>query len=251
MDLSTPIRNDQGQEILFWDNDNQFPLHYLSQTKELIVKTICNCSFSDKEYFQVRLEAVINLETGDVNQLDYSFPQNHREHSYGQSVFPYRVIRDSLHIISFQSNDSLFVYNRNSNRLIRYFGKSRYQSADFIPFDTSYKEDLERMREYLVVSPIYQKLLYDPYKKLYYRFFVEEQPLMNDSGVINSIFTKDVILMVFNEDFEIIGEKNIGTSYSCFFSFVTPRGLYIRKYDTRSSSDQNPRNEKFTIFSWN
>lgn len=250
-DLSTPLKDQAGNDLILWDNDNQFPLFYNSQTKELLIRTTCNCSYMDAEYFKHKLEGWLNLETGTIRQLNYSFPQNHTEFSYSQSVFPYRILTDSLSVISFQSQDSLYVYDRSTDSMKRYTGRSKYQTVDFIPFDTANKGDMERVKEFLTVSPIYQRILYDPYRQIYYRFFVKEQPLKNENGVYNTIFTKDVILMVFDKDFHIIEEKNIGNNYSWYFSFVTPNGLYVRKYDTDKPSKKINDYAKFTVFTWN
>lgn len=250
-DLSTPPKDEKGEAFLLWDNDNQFPLHYNSKTKELLVKTICHCSYMEPEYFKHKLEGWLHLETGAIRQADYSFPSNHYQHAYAQSVFSYRIFKDSLSIVSFQSQDSLYVYNHHTGSLKSHSGKSQYQSIDFIPFDTAHKDDMERVKEYLIVNPIYQRILYDPYRQLYYRFFVKEQPLKKENGVYNTIFSKEVILMVFNQDFQLIAEKNIGSNYSWYFSFVSPRGLYIRKYDTSAQKHKQNYYARFTVFSWN
>lgn len=249
--VSPPLKDERGEEIVLWDHNNQFPLFYNSKSKELLIRTTCNCWFMEPNYFKHKIEGWLNLETGSIRQSDYSFPANHyTAHSYAQSVFPYRVFRDSLSIVSFQSQDSLYVYNHNLQKLKSYAGKSRYQSIDFISFDTANSNDMERVKEYLIVNPIYQKLLYDPYRNVYYRFFAKEQSLKGENGTYNTIFSKELILMVFDSNFKIIDEKNIGNGYAWFFSFVTPKGLYVRKYDAQKQKENNNNYEKFTVFTW-
>jgi hypothetical protein len=245
------VKDNEGIEVVFWDNSNQYPLYFDSLRKELYLKTTCSCYFMEPKYFARSIEAKLNILSGKIDFLPYTFPERYRHNFYGQAVFPFREINDSLNIVSFQNEDSLYVFNRETNRLKSYKCKSHYQQANFIPFDTVYKNDLERIKEHLIVSPMYQKILYDKYKKVYYRFFWKEQSLKDSNGVYRGIFDRDLIIMVLNEDFRILGEKNIGHSYLWYYSYVSQKGLHIRKAVNDKSVRLNQKYEYFTIFSFN
>lgn len=248
--LNIPVK-DRGVEVVFWDNDNQFPLYYDSLKKELLLRAMCNCYYMESKYFQRKVEATLNLGTGEIAFLNYSFPRRYLEHSYGQAVFPFREVNGPLNVISFQNEDSLYVFNRETNHLAAFTCKSSYQGIDFIPFDTSYQDDIERIKEHLTVSPMYQKIIFDKFRNVYYRFFIKEQPLKNSSGIYHGLFDRDIIIMVLTKDFKIISEKNIGNSYLWYYSFVSEKGLHIRKYVKDKLINTDEKYQYFTIFSWN
>src|SRR6266487_5198360 len=70
--------------------------------------------------------------------LNYHFPERYHGAFYGQNVFPFRTVNGPFHIISFESDDSLYVFNNSLNSLKKYPCRSRYQRMDFISFDTSF-----------------------------------------------------------------------------------------------------------------
>lgn len=249
--LSIPMKDKDGVEIVFWDNDNQFPLQYNSEKSELLLRTICNCSYMLPEYFHRKIEAKLSLKDDKIDLVNYTFPETHRKFSYGQAVFPFREVRGDLSIVSFQSDDSLYVFDRMTGEQKKYYCRSRYQKSDFIPFDTLYRDDLERVKEHLTVSPLYQKIMFDRFKNIYYRLLLREQSLKDEKGVYASIFSKDLIVMVLDKDFKVVAERNIGNSYSWFYSFVTEKGLYIRRNNSSRPVRSNNKYEYFTIFSWN
>ena len=82
--------------------------------------------------------------------------------------------------------------------------------------------------EHFTVTPFYSEVLYDRYRKLYYRFFWKDIPLKNKDGKYNSLEDKRKILMVFNSKNEIIGEYELSKYYTDYVSFVGKSGLYIR-----------------------
>ena len=57
--------------------------------------------------------------------------------------------------------------------------------------------------------------------------------------------------MVFDENFKLITEKNIGNSYLWYYSFVSPKGLYIRKAIFDKKTRQNQEYDHFSVFSFN
>ena len=119
-DISSPVRDSDGVEYRLWDNDNQFPLKYEANEKNLIIRTIRNCSFLKPEYTTAKIETKFNLDTRQFVFFDYSFPVSMQGKSCGQAVFPFREINDDDDILSFQSSDSIFVFNRSKNKMKSY-----------------------------------------------------------------------------------------------------------------------------------
>ncbi len=248
---SNAIKDADGGEVYFMDVSNQFPLYFDVLKKDVYMHIMCNCGLEDPAFYTKRVEAKLNLLNGEVAFLNYHFPERYRKAFYGQNVFPFRAVNGPLHIISFENDDSLYVFNRESNSLKKYPCRSRFQKIDFIPFDTSfYNSDnrINRLSEHMTVSPAYKKILFDPYRNLYYRFFLREMPLKDDKGIYNNLSKKDIIIMVLDNNFNIIAENNIGTSYLPYYSFVTRKGLYV---GTTPKKNTNPKYAYFSIFAWN
>jgi len=248
---SLPLKDADGGEVYLMDVSNQFPLYFDASKKELYLHIMCNCGLEDPGFYTKRVEAKLHLANGQVTILNYHFPESYRLAFYGQNVFPFRVVNGPLHITSFESDDSLYVFNRNNNSIKKYPCRSRYQKIDFISFDSSfYNSDnrIDRLSEHMTVSPAYKKILFDPYRNLYYRFFLREIPLKDEKGIYNNLLKKDIIIMVLDNNFNIIEERNIGSSYMPYYSFVTRKGLYV---GTAPKKNANPKYAYFSIFSWN
>ncbi len=246
-----PLKDADGGEVYLMDVSNQFPLFFDASKQDLYLHIMCNCGLEDPTYSTKRVEAKLHLANGEVTILNYHFPERYHGAFYGQNVFPFRTVNGPFHIISFESDDSLYVFNNSLNSLKKYPCRSRYQRIDFIPFDTSfYNSDnrVDRFNEHMTVSPEYKKILFDPYRNLYYRFFLREMPLKDEKGIYNNPLKKDVIIMVLDNNFSIIEEKNIGSSYLPYYSFVTRKGLYV---GTTPPKNVNSKYAYFSVFSWN
>jgi hypothetical protein len=251
IDVSEPLKDLDDGEVFVFDYSNFFPIYFDSQKRELLMHVMCNCDLIDPEYFTKRLEIKVSLDKKEVTFLNYSFPSRYREQSYGQSVFPFRIVNNEYSIVSFQSDDSLYVFNRNTNGLKKYYGRSEFQKSDFIPFDTSYNGDIERYKEHVTVNPTYERIIYDKYKNQYYRFLLKELPLKGEDGVYSNLLDKDLVIMVFDKDFNIIKEDNVGPTYLWYYAFVTPQGLYIQKKEKYLPKNSSTEYAYFSVFNWN
>jgi hypothetical protein len=126
---------------------------------------------------------------------------------------------------------TVFMFTTEKQMRLNHITEKALIKKYLLTFDTSYKEDIERLKEHLIQTPVYQKILFDKYKNLYYRFFWNSQSLISRSGQYHGIFDRDLILMVFDENFKLITEKNIGNSYLWYYSFVSPKDcIYERLF---------------------
>ncbi|HEY2720842.1 MAG TPA: DUF4221 family protein [Chitinophagaceae bacterium] len=245
---------DMGEEDVFpFDYGNYFPLYFDSRNRDLLMHLMCNCDFFNPSYFTKKIEAKLSLASGKITTFDYHFPERYKHNFYGQNIFPFRIVNGPLNIVSFESDDSLYVFNRETNSLKKYKSRSRYQETNFISFDTSFYNNnnrIDRLTEHITVSPIYEKILFDPYRNLYYRFFLREMSLKNEKGIYNNPLNKDLVIMVLDKNFNIIQENNIGSSYLWYYSFVTPKGLYIQKKSYNLPQNSNPNYAYFSVFTW-
>lgn len=247
--VNDPIVDDNGYDYRLWDNDNLFPLEYNTNSKELLIRAIGNCSFLDPGYTRRRIEVALNLTDNTIRFYSYGFPDSYRQNYFGQAVFPYRVVNGVYDIVSFPYDDSLSVFNRQTGEFKRKECRSKFQEIDFIPYDTAFSYDIERMKEHHTVLPMYPRILYDKYKNRYYRFFQKEQLLKDAKGEYRELFVKDLIIMILDNNFNVLHEENLGNAYFGYYSFVSPKGLYIWKYE-KSEKNIYKDYSVFSVFNW-
>ena len=87
---------------------------------------------------------------------------------------------------------------------------------------------------HLILSPLYFELFWDPYRKLYYRFFSKEQPEKDEKGFYSIFSKKPLVLMVFDENFNVIDELELSSDHTFSFGLVTSKGFWVRKLNTGS-----------------
>ncbi len=185
--IASSLKDIDGGKVFLLDFQNQIPIYFNSLNGDLLLHIMCDCDLNDPSYYFKRIEAKFHLANGKISIFNYYFPERYRHNFYGQNVFPFRIVNGPLSIVSFESDDSVYVFNRETSFLKKYECRSAYQHIDFVPFDSSFYHDnnrIERLNEHVTVSPIYGKIFFDPYRNLYYRFFLREMPLKNEKGFI-------------------------------------------------------------------
>src|SRR5947207_8174142 len=122
---ANPLKDADGGEVYLMDVSNQFPLFFDASKQDLYLHIMCNCGFKDPTFYAKRVEAILHLANGEITILNYHFPERYHQHFYGQNVFPFRTVNGPLHIVSFESDDSLYVFNTSLNSLKKYPCRSR------------------------------------------------------------------------------------------------------------------------------
>ena len=140
-------------------------------------------------------------------------------------------------VMGFPASPEMLVYSLQDRQPRFVSIKSIY--ADSIPLPLTQKgrnyfNESESYYNYAQYSH-YGSITYDPWRKLYYRFIgiglndwtLEPSPLLQTK--------KKWSVMVFNEQFEKLGEEYLGDQYIIFTHFVSPNGLYILNKDNNKS----------------
>lgn len=104
----------------------------------------------------------------------------------------------------------------------RYIGskvlKSKYQVKP-IPHLKTNKNEFESER-YSIESDYYDILTYNPYKKCYYRLYYHALPRMNQKGEYTIWTDKTVSIVIFDQNFNWIGEEIVNWSH--FYAGIVP-----------------------------
>lgn len=131
-------------------------------------------------------------------------------------------------VYSFHDTEDIYVTDLAQTTLQKIKSKSKYLSPlEFKPKKRGYAtaDNCTSMAE-----PRYGNILYDPYRKVYYRIAFPKADI--EKGVncfeLRSFGGKNFSIMILNEDFEIIGETLMPDyTYNPKLCFVRPDGLYI------------------------
>lgn len=138
-----------------------------------------------------------------------------------------RVIDDSgKFVYSWGALDSLVVVNSNWDIEQKVFSRSKYKSKDFPETPNA---NLEQELEAVIGNGYYGRVMFDPFRNLYYRFYHIGRTYSSETdNSIASIFKNDFSVLVYNQDFEFLSETKFeGKTYDFYQAFVGRKGLYL------------------------
>lgn len=226
--------NKKSKNIYIYRNNRDFPIYFDPLTKNIYLHQYnATASSYSRKYFESEIEAIVNLKDSAITTLPFIYPAFFNTGFYSRTGIPKRLVNGDLNIYTFELDPNIYIYNRKTHVNSIEGGQSKFQTHPARPFSAK-KVNFDRDKEmkYLTTSFSYGNLLYDEYRKLYYRFFFREQPLKNNKGFFNTSLDRREVLMVFNEKFEVIDEIELQPyKYNCYFSFVTPSGFYISSHN--------------------
>ena len=123
-----------------------------------------------------------------------------------------------------------------------YLAKSNYIS-EIKPYNGT-----DNYMKYFIETPLYGSIIWDKYRKVYYRFAHSGIPYTSpDTGLPQSDENKVTSIIILDEDFEVIGETLLQPTYKYFVRdwFLSKEGLFIS-----NSHFENPEiNEGYMSFS--
>ncbi len=194
---------------------------------------------ADRENFH--FTASLNVET---NQVEY-------QHTYPEELFgngynwggdliqlPYPAITpDGQMVHSFPNSHDLYISDWNGDAVRKVYGGSN--KAGTI---RSIDHELQGTPDELVYAcymeqNLYGPILYDPYREVYYRYLLHGLP---DANLKTPTESKPLTIIVMDETFHYLGEKEIGTGmeWNWTNSFVTKEGLNIERIGTEPEDDE-------------
>ncbi len=208
---------------------SNFPIVFKPQGKVYMQRMHAACggeNFAQCPEYSV--ESVFDITTGSFDTLPIKFSSLYKTRNYGQHREISRVEVDGNHIFSFESDPNLYKLNLQTEKIDVVNAQSKFQVGDTL-YRTYEKEmEMQEILDMYMRSHQYVGLWYDPYQNLIFRFFKAQQPLINENDEFNGISDKELYLMVFNSDLQLLGEIHVGTTYLPW-AFVTPEGFMVSK----------------------
>lgn len=219
---------------------NSWPKHYLKNlhdapiyfdpTIQKVISTVyCGACYQHKpDYYTTSIEAAIDMNTEKITTFPITYPAKFIDNYYGFTNQISKTIRGDSSIYSFSIDPNIYIFNRKTNEIRTFGGRSSYQKEEIRTLDKKDKSDGDVQFRHWILSAYYGHIDYDPYRKLYYRFFMPGLPDKNEEGLYNGINDKQLILMVFDENLELLDEIDLGVGkYFRYHSFVTKDGLHL------------------------
>lgn len=178
------------------------------------------------------------------NQVDYyhTYPKeiygsnSNWEGGLPTQVYP-TISHDGKLVHSYPASHDLYVTTEKSNTSTRIYGGSNIANTiHSLDYEEAKKTPDELSILHYLHEDMYSAIIYDPYRKMYYRFLLCGMP---NASIKTSIDEKNINIILMDEEFNYLGETTIGTGkeWKWSNSFVTREGLNIEYIDNKDINE--------------
>lgn len=189
-----------------------------------------------------------HLVTNEYEEFGAPYPLEFKDAIYTGSV-PYFTFGHSNTVtVRFGSLPQLYNYNVKTKQTSVHPARSIYQKTEIEPDRTAQKPsdvdyDFHEFRQ-----DSYGGVFYDRFAHVYYSIFLHGMPILDSAGNKNSYENKPVSIMIFDEDFEFLGEHLLKEKTYFWRNIIpTKRGLLIPTSHP-DNTNSNARVLQFAIF---
>jgi hypothetical protein len=186
------------------------------------------------------LQIALNLKTGLDSLGQVSEPESYFTNNYGGLHYDlYSVCfnpKANLAVYSFAASKSVIIDDMVKDSIYNTPAESQY-ILNFTPYnEKQYADATMPLGEYFMTTPTYGPIYYDNYKDVYYRLALLPVEQKNANYDKKNSPLKPISLVVFDHNFNYLGEKLIEKNkYWPTSAFVSPDGLNIQ---IRSTNDE-------------
>ncbi|GAB5526490.1 MAG: DUF4221 domain-containing protein [Roseivirga sp.] len=202
----------------------------LYTSDKLIVKTLYQGNYrtiSNRELSRKHTAYAIDLNTGKTEMLPHFFPNDY--FAGGMKHFEFSAVHSEKGAVySFFGDHNLYYSSEVEAPLEKVNARSKFlkNQLDHFPADGGGAE----RGKYFSTSAHYGNLLYDKYRKVYYRFCYPELEITEVQELRANIqFPKKFTVMILDEDLNVIGETMFDKNSELVpkNAFVGKKGLYM------------------------
>lgn len=188
-----------------------------------------------------KFAAYINIQTDEV-RFCYIYPKeiygSNSNWEGGLSTQVYPALSSKGEIIhSFPASHNLYLYKEGTNipRKV-YAGSNVATTIHSINYDEPRKTPDELCLSHYLQEDMYGAIIYDPYRKMYYRFLIRGIP---NASIKTSIEEKLINIIIMDENFNYLGETTLGKGkeWNWANSFITQEGLNIEYIDAKDINE--------------
>lgn|GEM_PF-1692106 len=197
------------------------------------------------------MTAVYNLRTGELKTTGIRYPKHYYENDYGLLRTITQIYSPNKIIYNPRAQDEVWEYNTLNDSIIKHVFRSRFQQKEIMPINfKSTPKTKDLLVKHRDLSGEYTHLVYDPYKKVYYRFFKHFRAEKDKDGLYSTNLDDIYSLIVADENFRFLGEFVLPDP--CFFiycAYATPNGLIINN-GSLYGEHNNEINVRTITFDW-
>lgn len=175
---------------------------------------------------------ILDTINNSVREFDIRFPKVVSEEALrGNTLgveFNYSMCYNGKEFVySFFFDEDISIVSLEGKILNKVKAKSRY--LEKLYDEMKAPADMSELVEIICKIPMYGNLIYDEYRKVYYRFVYPETELENDNFMdIWQLGRSKFSVMILDENFNVLGETLLPeNTYASNLFFIREDGLYI------------------------
>ena len=221
-------------------NLDHAPMYFDAKNQSVSVQSYCHtCPVYSKEYYAAPVHYAVQLGDKTPEILDIGYSSRYKNKYWGFSNLIFRKEYEDRYLLGFSADPNIYIFDKINKKTKVYGGKSKFQYPELQPLSLKFKNDSNAKLKHLTLSPVYKEILFDAYRRLYYRFLLNGIAEKNNDGSYNGWKDKELILMIFDENFDLIKELKLGKGiYNSSKSFVGNNGLYLYKFPVDKSGEK-------------
>ena len=184
--------------------------------------------YIDEDTTNRKVMGIVDLSKKHT-QYKVSYPEIYYKANWGGGLFRW-VYADyncdnNFYVLSFPAVHYISIVSANGELIKEYYaGSQQIKNIESVSQSKIKQISSESKVSHFVENDSYANIIYDKYKKIYYRIAELKSEYSNSLG-----WHKNIVIITMNENFEIIEETNIGECNSNYryAMFVNKNGLHI------------------------
>jgi hypothetical protein len=180
---------------------------------------------------------MIDLNLKDSTITDrYKIPYEYIDGYWAIGDFSWFSLVDmgDSRVFSYPNLDSLYIYGNDDTSITKVYAGSKafnYPTERLVEYGVAPPADILPILHF--TRPIYRRLLYDKYRKVYYRIIGKpiSKTLLDSNDPIRSR-TREFFVLVLNEKFEWLGEFDLPSyqyQINGDFIFINKEGIHLQR----------------------
>lgn len=202
----------------FYNNTIQY------NEKSIFFNAVINVS--PPKFFNYNCLGKINLKDSSI-KIFGEFPEKMKDGNVWLDFYPNFCRKGDELLISFNPDSMIYIYDLDGNFKYSKEIKSKYVD-EILPPDSGQTMNTNLSIQYQIMSPLYHDILYDKYRKVFYRVVTQANDFYNIDGTVTEFFSQPFSIIIFDEDYKILDELYFQNGIYDFTKIlVTKDGLLI------------------------